>query len=119
MESLLSTSPLIVAAAPDMDLMSCVDYFIQHCVDGERQIAPIFAVRRINSLVKGNWTQHVLTDADIPRLRRKAEKCLQVRVWSACEILNEEMDALCALLTLILVLIVFAVGKRSEPRSYW
>merc|ERR1719182_1057998 len=32
MESLLSTSPLMVAAAPDMDLMSCVEYFLEHCV---------------------------------------------------------------------------------------
>ena len=36
MESLLSTSPLMVAAAPDMDLMGCVDYFLDRCVDGHR-----------------------------------------------------------------------------------
>ena len=80
MESLLSTSPLMVAAAPDMDLMSCVEHFLGHCVDGEGKLAPEFARRRVGSLVRGGWKQHVLTTADIPQLRRKAKKCLQVWV---------------------------------------
>ena len=39
MESLMSTSPLMVKAAPDMDLMSCVDYFLDRCVDGHRSLS--------------------------------------------------------------------------------
>ena len=81
MESLLSTSPLMVAAATDMDLSSCIDYFLDHCADDEGQMAPKFAGRRVQSLVRGGWKQHVLTIADIPQLRRKAKKCLQVSVW--------------------------------------
>ena len=81
MESLLSTSPLMVAAAPDMDLMSCVEHFLEHCVDDEGQIAPKFAKMPVGNLLRGGWKQHVLTTADIPQLRRKAKKCLQVRVW--------------------------------------
>ena len=81
MESLLSTSPLMVAEAPDMDLRGCIEHFLEHCVDGEGKIAPKFSRRRVGSLVRGGWKQHVLTTADIPQLRRKAKKCLQVRVW--------------------------------------
>ena len=81
MESLLSTSPLMVKAAPDMDLMSCVDYFLDHCVDNEGKIAPKFAEMRVGNLLRGGSKQHVLTTADIPFLRGKAKKCLQVRVW--------------------------------------
>ena len=81
MESLLSTSPLMVAAAPDMDLMSCIEHFLEHCVDDEGKIAKRFAKMPVGSLVRGGWKQHVLTTADIPRVRRKAKKCLQVRVW--------------------------------------
>ena len=80
MESLLSTSPLMVAAAPDMDLMSCVEHFLEHCVDDEGQVAPKFAKMPVGNLLRGGWKQHVLTTADIPQLRRKAKKCLQVWV---------------------------------------
>ena len=80
MESLLSKSPLMVAAAPDMDLMSCIDHFLQHCVDDEGQVAPKFAKMPVGNLLRGGWKQHVLTTADIPQLRRKANKCLQVWV---------------------------------------
>ena len=31
-ESLLSTSPLEIASAPDMDLVSCIDFFLENCV---------------------------------------------------------------------------------------
>ena len=81
MESLLSTSPLMVAAAPDMDLMSGIDHFLEHCVDDEGKIAPKFAEMPVGNLVRGGWKQHVLTAADIPILRGKAKQCLQVRVW--------------------------------------
>ena len=80
MESLLSTSPLMVAAAPDMDLMSCVEHFLEHCVDDEGQVAPKFAKMPVGNLLRGGWKQHVLTTADIPQLRRKAKKCHQVWV---------------------------------------
>ena len=81
MESLLSTSPLMVAAAPDMDLMSSVEHFLQHCVDNEGQLAPKFAQMPVGNLFRfrGGWKQHVLTTADIPELRTKAKNCLQVR----------------------------------------
>ena len=81
MESLLSTSPLMVAAAPDMDLMSCVDYFLDRCVDDEGKIAKRFAEMPVGNLLRGGWKQHVLTAADIPYLHGKAKKCLRVRVW--------------------------------------
>ena len=76
----MSTSPFMVAAAPDMDLMGCVEHFLEHCVDDEGKVAPKYAGRRVGSLVRGGWKQHVLTTADIPQLRRKAKKCLQVWV---------------------------------------
>ena len=81
MESLLSTSPLMVAAAPDMDVVSCVDHFLEHCVDNEGQVAPKFAKMPVGNLLRGGWNQHVLTTADIPQLRETAIKCLQVRAW--------------------------------------
>ena len=81
MESLLSTSPLMVAAAPDMNVMSCVEHFLDHCSDDEGGIAPKFAEMPVGSIVRGGWKQHVLTTADIPQLRETAIKCLQVRAW--------------------------------------
>ena len=89
MESLLSTSPLMVAAAPDMDLMSCIEHFLEHCVDGEGQIASKFARMSVGNLLRGGCKQHVLTTADIPTLRSKANKCLQVRYASECECLHD------------------------------
>merc|ERR1719201_25721 len=77
MESLLSTSPLMVAAAPDMDLMSCVEYFLEHCVlDGE-EIAKKFAQLPVGRLLKAGCNQHTLGPNDIPKLRDKAKKCLK------------------------------------------
>ena len=81
MESLLSTSPLMVAAAQDMDLMGCVEHFLEHCVDGEGQVADKFAEMSVGNLLRGGWKQHVLTTSDFAKLRRKAKRCLQVRVW--------------------------------------
>merc|ERR1719201_1559804 len=77
MESLLSTSPLMVAAAPDMDLMSCIEHFLEHCVDDKGGAAPKFARMSVSNLLRGGWKQHVLTTADIPQVRRKAKECLQ------------------------------------------
>ena len=85
MESLLSKSPLMVAAAPDMDVMSCIEHFLEHCVDGEGQVADKFAEMSVGSLIRGGlrggWKYHVLTTSDFAQLRRKAKRCLQVRVW--------------------------------------
>ena len=80
MESLLSTSPLMVAAAPDMDLLSCVDYFLDHCVDDEGQIAKRFAEIPVGRLLRGGCNQHTIGPTDMPALRSKAEKCLKVCV---------------------------------------
>ena len=78
MESLLSTSPLMVAAAPDMDLMSCVDYFLDCCVDDNGQIAKRFAQLPVGRLLRDSCDQHTLGPEDIPKLRDKAKRCLQV-----------------------------------------
>ena len=78
MESLLSTSPLEVAAAPDMDLMSCVDYFLDHCVDDEGKMAKSFAEMPVETLLRAGCNQHTLDPADIPKLREKAKRSLQV-----------------------------------------
>ena len=78
MESLLSTSPLMVAAAPDMDLMSCVEYFLEHCVGDDGEIAKRFAQMPVGQLLRAGCTQHTLGPADIPKLRDKAKRCLKV-----------------------------------------
>merc|ERR1719362_2866172 len=57
--------------------MGCIDYFLEHCVDGEGKIAEKFAEMSVGNLLRGGWKQHVLTTADIPQLRRKAKHCLQ------------------------------------------
>merc|ERR1711939_910370 len=77
MESLLSTSPLMVAAARDMDLMACIDYLVKRCVDDEGQLANGFVEMPVGRLLRPGCSQHVLTAADIPKLRGKAKKCLQ------------------------------------------
>ena len=64
MESLLSTSTLMVAAAPDMDLLSCVGYFLDRCVNDEGQIAKIFAQMPVGRLLRSGCTQHTLGPAD-------------------------------------------------------
>ena len=78
MESLLSTSPLMVAAAPDMDLMSCVDYFVDRCTDDEGKLAKRFLEMPIGRLLREGCSQHVVVKEDIPQLREKADRCLQV-----------------------------------------
>ena len=78
MESLLSTSPLMVAAAPDMDLMSCVEYFLDRCVGDDGEIAKRFAQMPVGQLLRAGCTQHTLGPADIPKLRDKAKRCLKV-----------------------------------------
>merc|ERR1719237_194774 len=60
-----------------MDLMSCIEHFLQHCVNDAGKVAPGFAEMPVGNLLRGGWEQHVLTTADIPQLRRKAKKCLQ------------------------------------------
>merc|ERR1712032_1589993 len=57
--------------------MSCIEHFLEHCVDDEGQVAPKFAKMPVGNLLRGGWKQHVLTTADIPQLRDKAKKCLQ------------------------------------------
>ena len=83
LESLLSTSPLMVATAPDMDVTGCVEHFLQHCAD-KGEIAEKFAKMPVGGLLRlrGGWNQHVLTAADIPELRSTAQKCMQVRAWA-------------------------------------
>ena len=78
MESLLSTSPLMVAAARDMDLMSCVDYFLDRCVGDNGEIAKRFAHMPVEMILRSNTNQHRLGPTDIPKLRDKAKRCLQV-----------------------------------------
>ena len=78
MESLLSTSPLMVAAAPDMDLMSCVDYFLDRCVGDDGEIAKRFAHMPVEMILRSNTNQHKVGPADIPKLRDKAKRSLQV-----------------------------------------
>ena len=78
MESLLSTSTLMVAAAPDMDLLSCVGYFLDRCVNDEGQIAKRFVEMPVGRLLRGGCNQHTIGPADMPALRSTAEKCLGV-----------------------------------------
>ena len=78
MESLLSTSPLMVAAAPDMDLMSCVEYFLDRCVGDNGEIAKRFEQMPVGKILRTTSNQHTLGPADAPKLRDKAKKCLQV-----------------------------------------
>ena len=81
MESLLSTSPLMVAAAPDMDLMSCVDYFLDRCVGENGEIAKSFAQMSVRTLLRDGGNQHTVGPGDIPELRVKAKACLQVCMY--------------------------------------
>ena len=81
MESLLSQSMLMVSAAPDMDLMSCINYFLDRCVDDAGQIAKSFQHMSVSTLLRGACRQHTLTPDDIPELRSTAERCIQVCMW--------------------------------------
>ena len=83
MESLLSTSPLMVAAAPDMHLMSCVEYLLEHCTGDGEEIAKKFAQLPVGRLLRDGCNQHTLGPDDIPKLREKAERCLQVCICVA------------------------------------
>ena len=78
MESLLSPSPLMVAAAPDMDLMSCIDYFLDRCVGDDGEIAKRFANMPVGNILRTTSNQHTVGPDDIPQLRGKAKSCLQV-----------------------------------------
>ena len=49
MESLLSNSPLEVAAAPDMDLVSCIDHFHHHCA-ADKGLVPMGQLLRLPKL---------------------------------------------------------------------
>ena len=78
LESLTSTSPLMVAEAKDMDLMGCIDYLLERCVDDHGQLAPRYANMKMGRLVRAGYVQHKLSSEDIPILRAKASKCLKV-----------------------------------------
>ena len=78
MESLLSTSPLMVAKAPDMDLMGCIDYFLDRCVDEEGKVAASFKEMPVGQLLRGGCNQHTLSPDDMSVLRFKAKGCLKV-----------------------------------------
>ena len=82
-EVLLSTAPLMVAAAPDMDLMRCVDYLLDRCVDAECKIATRFVQMPVGRLLRGGCNQHEVKPFDIAHLRSKTKKCLQVSM-SVC-----------------------------------
>ena len=69
MESLLSKSPLMVAAAPDMGLTSSIDHFLSNCASDEKDM-PIGKMLRAGST-------HVLDAYDGPELSRVIDKCLQ------------------------------------------
>ena len=82
MEALSSTSPLMIAAARDMDLLACIDYFLDRCVNDEGQIAKRFVEMPVGRLLRGGCNQHTIGPGDMPALRWKAEKCLEVCVGS-------------------------------------
>ena len=79
LESLTSTSPLMVAEAEDMDLMSCIDYLLERCVHGDGELAPRYANMSVEMLLRAGCAQHKLSSpADISILRAKASRCLKV-----------------------------------------
>ena len=78
MDSLLSTSTLMVAAAPDMDLMGCIDYLLEGCTDNEGKVAKRFLEMPVAKLLRKGCDQHVVGPAAISELRDTAERCLQV-----------------------------------------
>jgi len=77
MESLLSKSPLLVGAAPEMDLMACIDYFIKRCVDDEGKLAKRFAEMPVRRLLQPGCTQHKVKVRDIHFLNGTAKRCLK------------------------------------------
>ena len=78
MESLLSASPLMVAAAPGMDLMGCIDYLVERCTDDEGKMAERFVTMPVGNLLRMKSKQHAVDSEEIPKLRSKADRCLQV-----------------------------------------
>ena len=77
--SLLSTTPLRVAAAQDMDLKNCIEYLLRSCVDGEGKLAAKFAEMSVGNLLRENSNQYKLIPSDLPDLRARTTKCLEVR----------------------------------------
>ena len=77
LESLTSTSLLMVAEAEDMNLMGCIDYLTAHCVNSEGELSPRYANMPIGKLLRAG-SQHELSSKDMPILREKASKCLKV-----------------------------------------
>lgn len=77
MESLLSKTPLMVKAAPEMDLIACIDYLVKSCVDDEGKLANRFVEMPVGRLLQRQCTQHKVEVRDIDLLNGKAEKCLQ------------------------------------------
>ena len=77
-ESLLSTSPLMVAAAPEKDLLGSIAYLLDRCVDDKEEIAKRFLEMPVGRLLRPGCSQHVVTTQDIPRLHDVAERCLKV-----------------------------------------
>ena len=69
MESLTSTSTLMVAAAPDMGLTSSIDHFLSNCTTDENHV-PIGKMLRAGSV-------HNLDAYDIPELLEVVNKCLK------------------------------------------
>ena len=80
MESLLSTSPLMVASTPDMDLMGCIEYLVARCTDDQGEIAERYLEMPIGRLLREGCNQHTVKTAQIPELRHKAAKSLEVRL---------------------------------------
>ena len=69
LESLLSTSTLMIAAATDMDLASSIEYFLSHCATTEKH-QPVEQVLRAGVV-------SVLDVNEFTKLRSKTKKCLQ------------------------------------------
>ena len=75
----MSTASLMVAAAPDMGLLSCIEHFLDRCVCDEGKIAARFAEMPVGRLLRGGCTQHKLTSKQhFTKLRSRTQKCLQV-----------------------------------------
>ena len=89
MESLLSTSPLMVASTPDMDLMGCIEYLVARCTDDQGEIAKRYLEMPIGRLLREGCNQHTVKTAQIPALRHKATKSLEVRLNVVEAVLKE------------------------------
>jgi len=76
-ESLLSTSPLRVSAAKDMDLNSSIQYFLDRCTDDQGKIAARFLDVPVGRMLRPGCNQYVVDAHDIPYLREKTKNCLE------------------------------------------